>query len=74
MRLHLTESFLKAMTGRIKDYRQTWTIKPVGKEMIHVMLEGFIDPAGKVPRWIYNMLIIETPIKLIRSLRERMNK
>jgi hypothetical protein len=59
---------------RIKDYRQTWTIKPDGKEMTNIMLEGFIDPAGTVPPWIYNMMIIETPVKVIRGLRERMKR
>ena len=34
---------------RIKDYQQTWTITPAGKEMTHVELEGFVDPAGSVP-------------------------
>jgi hypothetical protein len=56
---------------RIKDYRQTWTIIPAGKEMTHVVLEGFIDPAGVIPIWISNKLIIETPIKAITGLRER---
>lgn len=57
---------------RIKDYRQTWTIKPAGKEMTQVTLEGYIDPAGTLPDWIYNMLIIKTPIKAIVGLREKM--
>lgn len=59
---------------RIKNYRQTWTIIPAGKEMTHVTLEGFIDPAGAIPNWISNMLIIETPIEAISGLRERMEE
>jgi hypothetical protein len=59
---------------RIKDYRQTWTIIPTGKETTHVVLEGFVDPAGTIPVWISNMLIIESPIKAITGLRERMKK
>jgi hypothetical protein len=59
---------------RIKDYRQTWTIIPAGTEMTHVVLEGFIDPAGVIPIWISNKLIIETPIKAISGLRERIGK
>jgi len=57
---------------RIKDYRQTWTIKPTAIERTHVILEGYVDPAGAVPDWMSNMLIIETPLKAINSLRERM--
>jgi hypothetical protein len=59
---------------RIKDYRQTWTIIPAGKEITHVVLEGFVDPAGTIPKWISNMLIIESPIKAIGGLKERMGE
>ena len=59
---------------RIKDYRQTWTINPVSKERTHVILEGFVDPAGAVPDWISDMLIIDTPIKAIRGLREKIEE
>jgi len=57
---------------RIKDYRQTWTIIPISKETTHIILEGFVDPAGTIPNWISNMLIIESPIKAITGLKERM--
>lgn len=59
---------------RIKDYRQNWTIIPAGKEMTHVILEGFVDPAGTIPNWISNKLIIESPIKAIVGLKERMGE
>ena len=59
---------------RIKDYRQTWTIIPAGKEMTHVILEGFVDPAGSIPDWISNMLIIDSPFKTISGVREQMEK
>lgn len=59
---------------RIKDYRQTWTIIPVSKEMTHVELEGFIDPAGSIPDWISNMLIIDSPFKSIMGVKEQMEK
>ena len=59
---------------RIKEYRQTWTIIPAGKEKTYVILEGFIDPAGVIPVWISNKLIIETPIKAISGLKERIGK
>jgi hypothetical protein len=59
---------------RIIDYRQTWAIIPAGKETTHVVLEGFVDPAGIIPNWISNKLIIESPINAISLLRERMGK
>jgi hypothetical protein len=59
---------------RIKDYRQSWTLTPVGKDMVHAELEGYVDPAGSVPDWIYNMVITETPLKIIRGIKQRLEK
>lgn len=59
---------------RIKDYRQTWVVIPAGKEMTHVELEGFVDPAGNIPDWISNMTIVESPYKAINGIREQMKK
>jgi hypothetical protein len=59
---------------RIKNYRQTWTIIPTGKEMTHVVLEGFVDPAGSIPDWISNMLIVDSPLKAISGVRDRIEK
>lgn len=56
---------------RIKEYRQTWTVSPAGKNMAHVVLEGYIDPAGTIPDWLSNMLIIDSPIKVIGEIRQR---
>ena len=57
---------------RIKDYWQRWTIQPVNKETIHIVLEGYVDPAGSVPDWLYNMVITETPLKIIRGIKQRL--
>jgi hypothetical protein len=59
---------------RIKDFRQKWTIIPAGKEMTHVILEGYIDPAGSIPDWISNMLIANSPYKAIVGVREHVGK
>ena len=59
---------------RIREYRQTWTVIPVGKNLTHVVLEGFVDPAGSIPDWISNMLIIDSPIKVINGIKERLEK
>jgi hypothetical protein len=59
---------------RIKDYRQTWSVTPSGKEMTHVVLEGFVDPAGSIPDWISNMIIVDSPLKSINGVRERIRK
>jgi hypothetical protein len=59
---------------RIKDYKQTWVVIPAGNGMTHVELEGFIDPAGNIPDWISNILIIDSPYKAINGVREQMGK
>jgi hypothetical protein len=58
---------------RIKEYRQTWTIRPLGKDRTNVVLEGYIDPAGSVPDWLSNMLLTDTPYKAISGLREKLS-
>jgi hypothetical protein len=59
---------------RIKDYWQSWTLEPTGKDVVHAVLEGYVDPAGSVPDWIYNMVITETPLKVIRGVKQRLEK
>lgn len=56
---------------RIKKYIQKWTISPMENGYVHVVLEGTLDPAGSLPAWLINMVITETPYKVIRALRQR---
>ena len=56
---------------RIKKYWQKWTVQPVNPGIVRVTLEGFVDPGGNVPAWLYNMVITETPLKVIREVRKR---
>jgi hypothetical protein len=59
---------------RIMEYHQTWTVEPTGKELSHVVLEGFVDPEGSIPDWISNMIIVDSPIKVINGLKQRLEK
>lgn len=59
---------------RIKDYWQKWMIQDLKNGTIHLVLEGYVDPAGSVPDWVYNMVITETPLKIMRGIRERVEK
>lgn len=56
---------------RVTDFWQKWTIRPLKNGMVHVVLEGFIDPAGDVPAWLYNMVIIDIPVRLLKDIRKR---
>lgn len=55
---------------RIKKYWQKSTIQPMENGVIRLTLEGFVDPAGNVPSWLYNMVIIETPLKVMRRVKK----
>ncbi len=57
---------------RIKKYRQKWVIQDMKNGVIHITLEGFVDPAGNVPNWIYNMVITDTPLKIMRGIKARL--
>ena len=59
---------------RIKEYRQTWLITPAGNNLSHAVLEGFVDPAGSIPDWLINMLIVDSPYKIISGVKERVEK
>jgi hypothetical protein len=59
---------------RISEYHQVWTVKPVTKEKSYVELEGYADPSGSVPDWLTNMLIVDSPFKVISNVKEKMEK
>ena len=59
---------------RIKNYWQKWVIQDMQNGTIHVYLEGYVDPAGSVPNWIYNMVITDTPLKIMRGIKQRLEK
>ncbi|MEI6900694.1 MAG: hypothetical protein WCL00_12515, partial [Bacteroidota bacterium] len=59
---------------RIRDYRQSWTITPAGKNSSRAVLEGFVDPAGSIPDWLINMLIVDSPFKIINGVKVRVEK
>ena len=54
---------------RIKHYKQTWTVEPKENGNVRVIFEGSLDPGGNIPSWLYNMVITETPLKMLNSLR-----
>jgi len=56
---------------RIKKYWQKWTVQPLENGFVHVTLEGFIDPTGNVPSWLFNLFVTETPYNALHALRTR---
>jgi hypothetical protein len=56
---------------RIHNYWQKWTITPMANGYMKLVIEGFVDPAGNVPSWLYNMVITDTPLKVMREVKQR---
>lgn len=61
----------KSNLVRIKEYQQTWTVQPENKGYIHVALEGSLNPGGNIPAWLFNMIITETPLKMLNYIRKK---
>ena len=59
---------------RIQDYWLRWTLTQMDEQTIHGIVEGFIDPAGLVPSWLYNLVIVEAPYKVMSGIKERVEK
>ena len=59
---------------RIKNYWQKWVIQDMKNGIVHITLEGHVDPGGSVPNWIYNMVITDTPLKIMRGIKQRLEK
>ena len=57
---------------RITEYWQRWTLIPQANGTVHAILEGYVDPAGNVPSWLYNMVITDTPLKVMRGVKLRL--
>jgi hypothetical protein len=56
---------------RIKNYWQKWTLTEIKPDLVRAVLEGFVDPGGSIPAWLYNMVITDTPIKVMSGIRAR---
>ncbi|KAF0196236.1 MAG: lipid-binding START domain-containing protein [Bacteroidetes bacterium] len=56
---------------RVTDFWQKWTIRPLKDGKVQVTLEGYINPAGDVPAWLYNMVIVDIPLRLLKEIRNR---
>jgi hypothetical protein len=55
---------------RILQFWQKWTIAPVTPGNVHLTLEGYAEPAGEVPAWMSNMAITNSPMNMLKKIRE----
>jgi len=59
---------------RIKNYWQRWTLQTINENTVHAVLEGSVDPGGNVPAWLYNMVITETPLNVMGTIKSKVEK
>lgn len=59
---------------RIRQYRQKWTILPAQGNSATITLEGYVDPAGSIPDWLSNMIVVDSPLKVINTVRSTLEK
>ncbi len=54
---------------RMKEFWEEWKIRPIDKNRSLVELEFYINPGTNLPDWIVNMVLTDSPIKVIRAMR-----
>jgi hypothetical protein len=59
---------------RIRNYSQKWTLQRINAGTIHAVLEGAVDPGGSIPAWLYNMVIVETPLNVMGTVKAKTEK
>lgn len=54
---------------RVQYASSEWHFTPKGDGMVLVENYAHVDPNGKVPAWIINMMIVESPFKTLKNMR-----
>jgi hypothetical protein len=57
---------------RITKYCQNWIIEPIGTGKVHLTLDAFVDPGGVIPAWLINMVMEDTPLNLLKAIRDEL--
>lgn len=45
-----------------------WTFTPQGDGMVEVVYQVHADPGGRLPSWLANSIVVETPLNTLRNL------
>jgi len=54
---------------RLTDASTSWSFTPTADGVL-VESEAHVDPAGPIPAWITNMLLVDAPMKTMQKLRD----
>ena len=58
---------------RIRDFRATWTIKPLKNGIVEVQYELLVDPGGNIPAWIVNLAVVDGPYETSLIMKDRLS-
>ena len=57
---------------RIREFRATWTVKPLKNGLVEVEYELLVNPAGSIPAWVVNMAMTDGPYETSLKMKERL--
>jgi hypothetical protein len=72
--------YIKAETGyveenkkyvRISDAKGFWLLEPMDTKKVQVTFQMHANSGGNIPSWLINMFIVDSPLKDMKNLRER---
>jgi len=56
---------------RMEEAKGFWLFYPLDTDKVEITYQMLIDPGGSIPSWVLNMFIVDTPIKDLKAIRER---
>ena len=60
---------LKAGLVRMPFLDGSWTFTPQANGMVDVVYQVHVNPGGKLPGWLVNSIVVETPLQTLRNLQ-----
>lgn len=55
---------------RIPEYYEITTLVKQENRAVKMIMEGYLDPGGEIPKWIINMFLADGPYESIINIRE----
>ena len=64
-----TTDIMERIKGRLRltEAKTTWRFTPLGEGKVQVINESHINPGSKVPGWLTNMLLVDTPYETMKD-------
>lgn len=56
---------------RMEKAKGFWMLNPVDHNAVEVTYQMHAEPGGNLPAWVINMFLVDSPLKDLKSMRER---